>query len=296
MKKIYTFMTFLFLFLLFFQVGSFAQEMLVGGDMENPDDWITSQLNMDAGNTVEFEFSYTEEVPSTGSGGCLRVVGTNTGAAGGNLTNFMFYQQVTLERGVAYTFNCAYRDMRTNNYWFEVYVGGTEPAVGSDYTTDQGATFVGGYKSINWEASCPGDEFDGNFLGTACSPNATNPFSYEGTGDTTVFFGFRMGIYDDQSSNYTFETLVDNVSLVGPISAIRDYSSSGNIAVYPNPASDQIHITGLESGNLRIYDLTGREVMQFKVTRRNMDVDVSALDKGLYLMQSGDSTAKLVIE
>jgi len=68
------------------------------------------------------------------------------------------------------------------------------------------------------------------------------------------------------------------------------------MAVYPNPASDQIHITGLESGNLRIYDLTGQEVLQFRVTKRNMDVDVTDLEKGLYLIQSGDSTVKLVIE
>ena len=42
MKKIYTFLGSLFLFLLLFQVRTFAQEMLVGGDMENPDDWATS--------------------------------------------------------------------------------------------------------------------------------------------------------------------------------------------------------------------------------------------------------------
>ena len=105
-----------------------------------------------------------------------------------------------------------------------------------------------------------------------------------------------MGIWDDQSSNFAFETLVDNVSLVGPISAISDYSASGNMAVYPNPASGQIHVSGLEPGNLRIYDLTGQEVLQFKVTKRNMDVDVTALEKGLYLIQSGDSVIKLVIE
>ena len=123
---------------------------------------------------------YTEKVPSTGSGGCLRVVGTNTGAAGGNLTNFMFYQQVTLERGVAYTFNCAYKDIRTNNYWFEVYVGGMEPAVGSDYRTNEGATFIGGYKSANWAPECTTDEFDGNFLETACSPDGTIPLYWRG--------------------------------------------------------------------------------------------------------------------
>jgi len=68
------------------------------------------------------------------------------------------------------------------------------------------------------------------------------------------------------------------------------------MAVYPNPASGQIHVSGLEPGNLRIFDLTGQEVLQSKVTRRNMDVDVSAFEKGLYLIQSGDSAVKLVIE
>ena len=284
------------LIFLCFQIRSFSQEMLVGGDMEDAEAWLTSTLNTDAGNTVEYEFNYTEDIPSAGAWGCLHVSGTNTGASGGNLTNFMFYQEVTLQRGVEYTFNCAYKDVRTNNYWFEVWVGGNEPAEGSEYAADQGAMLVGGYKSTNWEGQCPSDEFDGIFLETACTPDGTNPFSYEGTGDTTVYFGFRMGIWDDAASNYTFETYIDNASLMGPESAINSYSASGNMTVYPNPATGHIHITGLESGNLRIFDLTGQEVLQFRVTKRNMTIDVSALEKGLYLIQSGDFAVKLIIE
>jgi hypothetical protein len=296
MKKIYMLAGSVLLILLLFPVSSFAQEMLIGGNMENPDDWATSPLNMDAGNTVEFEFYYTDEIPSTGSDGCLRVTGTNTGTSGGNLTNFMFYQQVTLQRGVAYTFNCAYKDKRTNNYWFEVWVGGIEPAEGADYRTNEGATFIGGYKSSNWAPECTMDVFNGNFLGTACSPDGHNPLILAGTGDTTLFFGLKMGIWDDQSSNFTFETLVDNVSLMGPVSAVKNYSGTGNMTLYPNPASGQVHITGIESDNLRIYNLTGQEVLQFRVTKRNMDFDLSGLETGLYFLRSGDSTAKLLIE
>ncbi len=296
MKKIYIFIGCVWLILLPFRARSFGQEMLVDGDMENADAWLKTPLNLDAGNTVEFEFNYTEDGPTAGAWGCLRVAGTNTGTSGGNLTNYMFYQEVTLQRGVEYTFNCAYKDVRTNNYWFEVWVGGNEPADGSDYGADQKAMLVGGYKSTNWESKCPADIFDGIFLETACTPGGTNPFSYEGTGDTTVYFGFRMGIWDDTGGNYTFETLVDNVSLMGPVSAVRDHSKSGSMTIYPNPASRQLQVTGLEPGSLRIFDLTGREALQFKVTKRNMDLDVSVLEKGLYLIQSGNSAVKLVIE
>jgi hypothetical protein len=105
-----------------------------------------------------------------------------------------------------------------------------------------------------------------------------------------------MGIWDDQGGNYTFETLVDNVSLMGPVSAIKNYSGTGNMTLYPNPASGKVHITGIESDNLRIYNLTGQEVLQFRVTKRNMDVDISGFEAGLYLLRSGDSTAKLMVE
>ena len=93
MKKIYLFTAIAFSTISFTFLLN-AQEMIVGGDMENADAWKISKLNQDTDNTVEYTFGYTDVIPTAGAGGCLYVSGTNTGAENGQLTNFMFYQQM----------------------------------------------------------------------------------------------------------------------------------------------------------------------------------------------------------
>lgn len=297
MRKFYLpFVMMLGLFLLFSSKSS-AQEMIVGGNMENADDWLTCALNTGADNTVEYEFDYTSDKPSAGVGGCLYVTGTNTGTGDGQGTNFMFYQEVTIQRGVPYTFDLAYKDIRTNNYWFEAYIGPDEPAVGADYGAGGGRVFLGGWKSSNWEGTnCPGDQWDGTLLLDGCAPNDTNPVTFAGTGEITVYVGFRMGIWDGEANGYTFEVYVDNVSLKGPESSVHNYTDPNRVTVFPNPASGIVTVTNIESGDIRIFNLAGQEVLQFSMTKKVMNLDVSGLDKGMYLLKSGDSTAKLMIE
>ena len=115
MKNIYTISLLIVSLLFIGSLGSSAQEMIVGGDMENGDSWSTSTLNQDGDNTVTTEFGYTGDKPSAGVEGCLHLVGSNTGTDGGNLTNFMVYQQVTIQRGAEYNLDFAYKDIRTNN-------------------------------------------------------------------------------------------------------------------------------------------------------------------------------------
>jgi hypothetical protein len=296
MRKIYL-LAFVALGLILLSSRSYAQEMFGGGNMEDEDAWWTTALNMDADNTVTYTFNYTDDKPTAGEGGCLYITGSNTGTTGGNLTNFMFYQQLTLQCGVPYTFDLAYKDVRTNNYWFEVYWGPNEPAVGSDYGTDQGAHFIGGWKSTNWATECLSDEFDDTFVETACINGGVNPFTIEGDGDTIVYVGFRMGIYDGDGNGYSFETYVDNVSLAGPLSSVHDYTRPGQVNVYPNPASGKIIVTNIKSKEISIVNLTGQEIMKVSTaSQKVMNIDVSGLGKGIYLLKSGDSAAKLMIE
>jgi hypothetical protein len=269
-----------------------AQDVIIGGNMENADAWQISELNMDPDNSVTYEFNYTTDKPAQGEGGCLYLSGTNTGAAGGNLTNMMFYQSVTLQRGTTYLFDGAYKDVRTDKYWTEVYVGGNEPAAGSDYGGDQGAVFVSGFKSTNWEAECPGDEFDGSFAEDACTPGTTNTVFFEGEGDTTVYFGFRSGIWDDAGAGLTFEVFIDNISLVpGEPTALNEELTSG-IGIYPNPFTNRVNITSSNTlQELRVIDLTGKTVYQqdFTGTTSAFTFDLGQVPSGIYCFIVKDS-------
>lgn len=56
-----------------------------------------------------------------------------------------------------------------------------------------------------------------------------------------------------------------------------------DLQLYPNPAQGQIHFQNL-SGDAVINDVSGRTVLQFKISNSN-SVDISSLSKGVYVLQ-----------
>ena len=60
-------------------------------------------------------------------------------------------------------------------------------------------------------------------------------------------------------------------------------TGSGTLTVYPNPASDLLHLEGdFENGQVRLYDITGRKVYQGAYQR---EISVDNLNNGLYFIQ-----------
>jgi PKD repeat protein len=57
------------------------------------------------------------------------------------------------------------------------------------------------------------------------------------------------------------------------------------VSVYPNPASDKIHITGLKNASVKIYTLLGEEVMSFNNVSGQKIINISSIDKGLYVVR-----------
>jgi hypothetical protein len=294
MKKVYFLAIALFYVL---SLSTYGQNLITGGDMEDPEAWEVSLLNTDADNIVEYEFGYTDVTPAEGDGGCLYVSGTNTGTTGGLLTNVMFYQLLNLQRGVTYIFDGAYKDVRTNNYWTEVWVGGNEPEEGSDYDAAMGATRISGFKSTNWEATCPSDEFDGTFQNDACMADVTNQVFYEGEGDTLVYFGFRSGIWDDTGSGYTFEVYFDNISLKAEgTSAVSDVHDD-HFVVAPNPFHGHIIIgSAIEIKEVSIFNVVGKQVYNnTDLQSATLLVNLSDEDSGVYFIRLVDVMGNIVI-
>ena len=276
---------------------TYGQDVITGGDMEDSEAWEVSLLNTDGDNTVTYEFGYTEITPAEGEGGCLYVSGTNTGTSGGNLTNIMFYQILNLQRGVNYTFDGAYKDVRTNNYWTEVWIGGNEPEVGSDYGTAQGAVLVSAFKSKNWEALCPTDTFDGTFLNDACVAGITNQVLFEGEGDTMVYFGFRSGIWDDQGSEYTFEVYFDNISLTAEGTSVNDHINTNQFVIAPNPFNEQITISSTTRiKEVFIINVVGQTVYhQSDVQSSTLVVNLSDVESGIYFIKLTDRDGNIFV-
>lgn len=75
-------------------------------------------------------------------------------------------------------------------------------------------------------------------------------------------------------------------------------SNSPSVTVYPNPATDQLRITVNGDTNLtgEMYSSLGQLVKQFKLDSNGVaKVDVSSLNKGIYMIRIGTYRSKVVI-
>ncbi|MFA6572387.1 MAG: T9SS type A sorting domain-containing protein, partial [Bacteroidota bacterium] len=64
----------------------------------------------------------------------------------------------------------------------------------------------------------------------------------------------------------------------------------GNI--YPNPARDYVFVSDFE-GEIKIFDLIGNLVLKAE-TKKNLKIDVSGLDTGLYFVKINNKMGKFI--
>ena len=67
-----------------------------------------------------------------------------------------------------------------------------------------------------------------------------------------------------------------------------DINKKNNL-FYPNPATDQIQININNFDKVMIFELSGKRVMLSKKTK----IDISKLDKGIYLMKIQDQSGQI---
>ena len=71
------------------------------------------------------------------------------------------------------------------------------------------------------------------------------------------------------------------------------------VVIYPNPATNQIEITGLTFNNyLYVLNMIGCVVLKARVTDKNIQLDVSKLNSGFYYIKTdnGDLTKFIKLE
>lgn len=68
-----------------------------------------------------------------------------------------------------------------------------------------------------------------------------------------------------------------------------------DIQIFPNPVSDLLNVNSSEHiDRLEILDLNGRIIAQFSTMNKEVQINVSALPKGIYLLRTGDKVQKFV--
>ena len=97
-----------------------------------------------------------------------------------------------------------------------------------------------------------------------------------------IFVDSEMQLVDKQGNILATETL-KNVRKITFVESATDIDSvqPNNIVIYPNPSHDILYVSGIESTDLRVFDLQGRLLL----VEQGNQVTVSSLPIGTYLLQ-----------
>ena len=79
-----------------------------------------------------------------------------------------------------------------------------------------------------------------------------------------------------------------------PVSIESRENAGTTLSIYPNPARTWLTVSHCGNGLVKVYDLTGREVLSATPEGGSARLDVSQLPQGMYFLQSGENTVKLV--
>ncbi len=87
-------------------------------------------------------------------------------------------------------------------------------------------------------------------------------------------------------------------TIADPTVAITNVIQSGNLRIYPNPATSQVTVENLQNGTLSIMGINGNVVMTKEITTAKTTIDISHLPAGMYIIKTTDknstSTTKLI--
>ena len=72
----------------------------------------------------------------------------------------------------------------------------------------------------------------------------------------------------------------------------------GSLGMYPNPTNDRFRVTTPSSSAkwVQVIDQQGRVVHEERITSGQIDIDVSGIRPGPYVVRSGSSVGQLIVQ
>ena len=114
--------------------------------------------------------------------------------------------------------------------------------------------------------------------------------------ELTMEISTRKTLSSDRLPEYWHFLAPSFIHYIGEIHSLPDNvglrsTETGNIAIYPNPTTDQVTVTGLPEGSLiELYNAYGRLV----ISSFNSQFSILNLKPGLYLLRTTVGTAKVI--
>jgi len=121
--------------------------------------------------------------------------------------------------------------------------------------------------------------------------------------NSPINFDYRVSIELDSADNlYVVDTdlHVLEINTLPTWLGLNDNGKINQFNLFPNPATTSFTISGISTTIIgekaTLKDLSGKIVLEFLLNEVNQKVEVSKLRKGIYLLQIGESTEKIIIE
>lgn len=112
-----------------------------------------------------------------------------------------------------------------------------------------------------------------------------------------LFFLVTNGVkINSQGAHVNLNTGTDSVAITQGV-GIRAFSVNNTLSVYPNPATDVITISSLDSlGMISVDNSLGETVLQMKGRNKEEKIDIGHLQRGIYIIHLQGKNIKLVKE
>jgi len=278
MKKIYFIAALVFGIL----ATNYAQELVVGGDMESADSWTIVDLAVGDGHTETF--GYLDDSPSGGFGGCLSLAGL------GNWSNVAVCQEITISRGSSYQISMVVKtsmDFIPDAQWVEIVVVDTMPVEDGDITS-----FPNSFALNSWD--CSDVLFvDGEFAENNCDAKSDlmDIINIEGEGDTTVVLVLKAG------GGSEYNVLLDEVSVMEISGTAVQNTINSTTKLFPNPFSNELSITSTTSiREIDIVNMVGQSVYhQTNLEGTSHTVDLQDVTSGIYCVLIKDQNGNTAV-
>ncbi|MDE7073355.1 MAG: T9SS type A sorting domain-containing protein, partial [Bacteroidales bacterium] len=108
-------------------------------------------------------------------------------------------------------------------------------------------------------------------------------FSYAVAMSRTNMEGLDLEVlcFVQHKSGYIFQSS----SIIEGGNVANEEEMLGDIRVYPNPARENTTISGLESANVAVFDMTGRQVYMQNGVDGNLELSLSGFAEGTYVIR-----------
>ena len=158
---------------------------------------------------------------------------------------------------------------------------------------------VGDSYWINWEADQSDFNYTdvGNWQTLTWDISAWDDVYAEYMTAVVFFFDIETSKPSETGADATLDVFDVDDFVFGEIASLSTKNISlSDFTVYPNPATDFVNINSADTiDSYRIYDLTGRVVKSSSPYSNNLRIDVTSLNKGVYMVKlnSGDKTGSI---